>query len=613
MPPLQVSLLVQASPSLHGVVLLVCTQPVAGLQLSSVQTLLSLQLAAGPPTHAPAAQVSLVVQAFPSLQGPVLLVCTQPVAGTQLSSVQTLPSSQLGAGPPTQVPPLHASLVVQAFPSLHGLVLLVCTQPVCVLQVSGVQTLPSSQLDAGPPTHVPLAQVSLVVQAFPSLHGLVLLICVHPLAGLQASFVQTFPSSQLGAGPPTQVPPLQVSLVVQAFPSLQGLVLLVCTQPVAGLQLSSVQTLPSSQLGAGPPTHAPPAQVSLVVQAFPSLQGLGLLTCTHPLAGLQLSVVQTFPSSQLGAGPPTHAPAAQVSLVVQAFPSLQGAVLLMCTQPVAGLHESSVQTLLSLQLGAGPPTHVPPAQVSFVVQAFPSSQEAVLLVCVHPLAGSHASSVQTLLSLQLGAGPPTHVPPEHVSLVVQAFPSLQEAVLLVCTQPVAGLQLSSVQTLLSLQLGAGPPTQAPPLQVSLVVQAFPSLQGAVLLVWKHPLVGSQASSVQTLPSSQLSGAPGLQVPPPHTSWPLHTVLSSHEAVLLVCTHPVAGLQLSSVQTLLSLQLTALPSQNPRELQVSLVVQALPSLQEVPVAGVWRQACKVVSHVSVVHGLPSLHCEASVHP
>src|SRR6266849_3536473 len=244
MPPLQVSLLVQASPSLHG----------AGLLL--------LQLAAGPPTHAPAAQVSLVVQAFPSLHGAVLLVCTQPVAGTQLSSVQTLPSSQLGAGPPTQVPPLHASLVVQAFPSLHGLVLLVCTQPVCVLQVSGVQTLPSSQLDAGPPTHVPLAQVSLVVQAFPSLHGLVLLICVHPLAGLQASFVQTFPSSQLGAGPPTQVPPLQVSLVVQAFPSLQGLVLLVCTQPVAGLQLSSVQTLPSSQLGAGPPTHAPPAQVS---------------------------------------------------------------------------------------------------------------------------------------------------------------------------------------------------------------------------------------------------------------------------------------------------------------------------------------------------------------
>src|SRR6266849_1382115 len=363
------------------------------------------------------------------------------------------------------MPPLQVSLLVQASPSLHGVVLLVCTQPVAGLQLSSVQTLLSLQLAAGPPTHAPAAQVSLVVQAFPSLQGPVLLVCTQPVAGTQLSSVQTLPSSQLGAGPPTQVPPLHASLVVQAFPSLHGLVLLVCTQPVSGLQASVVQTLPSSQLGAGPPTQVPPLQVSLVVQAFPSLQGLVLLVCTQPVAGLQLSSVQTLPSSQLGAGPPTHAPPAQVSLVVQAFPSLQGLVLLMCTQPVAGLHESSVQTLLSLQLGAGPPTHVPPAQVSFVVQAFPSSQEAVLLVCVHPLAGSHASSVQTLSSSQLGAGPPTHVPPAQVSLVVQAFPSLQGAVLLVCTQPVAGLQLSSVQTLLSLQLGAGPPTQAPPLQV----------------------------------------------------------------------------------------------------------------------------------------------------
>src|SRR6266849_184134 len=259
MPPLQVSLLVQASPSLHGAVLLLCTQPVAGLHESSVQTLLSLQLGGDPPTHEPRAQVSLVVQAFPSLHGAVLLVCAHPVAGLHEPSVQTLPSSQLGAGPPMQVPPLQVSLVVQALPSLQGLVLWVCTQPVTGLQLSSVQTLLSLQLAAGPPTHAPAAQVSLVVQAFPSLQGPVLLVCTQPVAGTQLSSVQTLPSSQLGAGPPTQVPPLQVSLVVQAFPSLQGLVLLVCTQPVAGLQLSSVQTLPSSQLGAGPPTHAPPA------------------------------------------------------------------------------------------------------------------------------------------------------------------------------------------------------------------------------------------------------------------------------------------------------------------------------------------------------------------
>ena len=43
-----------------------------------------------------------MVQALPSVQGAVLFVCTQPVDGLQVSSVQTLPSSQLGGAPPTQ-------------------------------------------------------------------------------------------------------------------------------------------------------------------------------------------------------------------------------------------------------------------------------------------------------------------------------------------------------------------------------------------------------------------------------------------------------------------------------------------------------------------------------
>jgi hypothetical protein len=44
------------------------------------------------------------------------------------------------------------------------------------------------------------------------------------------------------------------------------------------------------------------------------------------------------------------------------------------------LQLSVVQTLLSLQTRAGPLTHVPPEQVSGVVQAFPSSHDAVLFV-----------------------------------------------------------------------------------------------------------------------------------------------------------------------------------------------------------------------------------------
>jgi hypothetical protein len=100
---------------------------------------------------------------------------------------------------------------------------------------------------------------------------------VQPLAGLQPSVVQTFPSSQL-IGVPPQVPPEQTSLPVQAFPSSHATLLFVCAQPVAGLQLSLVHTLPSSQVVGGPPTHEPPEQVSFVVQALPSLQGATLFT-----------------------------------------------------------------------------------------------------------------------------------------------------------------------------------------------------------------------------------------------------------------------------------------------------------------------------------------------
>ena len=86
--------------------------------------------------------------------------------------------------------------------------------------------------------------------------------------------------------------------------------------------------------------------------------------------------MHAFPVSQVSGGPPTQAPFEQASLVVQALPSSQGAVLFVWTQPVAGLHDSLVHGLPSLQLGGGPAMHWPAAQVSFVVQAFPSSQIA---------------------------------------------------------------------------------------------------------------------------------------------------------------------------------------------------------------------------------------------
>src|SRR5262249_2651344 len=83
-----------------------------------------------------------VVQAFPSSQ--LTGVWTQPAVGSQESVVHALPSSQLTG---------------------------VWTQPAVGSQESVVQAFPSSQLTAAPPRQAPDWQVSPVVQALLSSHG----------------------------------------------------------------------------------------------------------------------------------------------------------------------------------------------------------------------------------------------------------------------------------------------------------------------------------------------------------------------------------------------------------------------------------------------------------
>jgi hypothetical protein len=288
------------------------------------------------------------------------------------------------------------------------------------------------------------------------------------------------PSLQLGAGPPWQAPPEQTSLVVHALPSVHATLLGVLMQPASALQESSVHGFESPQFGGGPPWQVPPEQVSPVVQALPSLHAAEFGVFTQPTAGLHESLVQGFASLQLGAAPPWHAPPEQVSPVVQALPSLHGCVFGWLMQPEDGSHESLVQGFVSLQFGAGPPTQAPPAQVSLVVQALPSLHGFALAAWVQPDAGLHESVVHGFESSQLGGGPPTHAPPAHVSPVVQALPSLHGDVLLTWVQPVAGAQPSVVHGFESLQLGAGPPWQVPPELVSAVVQALPSLHDAAL-------------------------------------------------------------------------------------------------------------------------------------
>src|SRR5437016_2543699 len=208
------------------------------------------------------------------------------------------------------------------------------------------------------------------------------------------------------------------------------------------------------------------------------------------------------------------------------------------------------------------PMQAPPRQAPLWVQRLPSSQavRSASVVCVHPVAGSQPSAVQLLASLQSGGGPPTQLPPAQVSAVVQALPSSHAAVLFVCVQPVAGSQASVVQTLPSSQLGGGPPAQLPaPSQVSAVVQALLSVQAIVVkpVTGQFPWPSHVVLVVQGFPSShavveeakvqsalqQLPGWP-LAAPRSHCSFrstkPLPQMSARRPTTLLnrsVCTPP----------------------------------------------------------------------------
>jgi hypothetical protein len=181
--------------------------------------------------------------------------------------------------------------------------------------------------------------------------------------------VQGSPSSQLSVPEPAQRPPPQVSPKVQASPSSQELLFGANAQPLLGLHESSVQTFPSSQGNGVPAWQVPPEQTSPCVQASPSVQLRELAGNTHPVSGSQMSSVQTSLSSQ-------RAESAEK------------------THPVAGLHQSWVQSIPSLQGRGGPAVQLPPEQMSLVVQALPSLQGSEFGGKTQPVAGSQVSSVQ---------------------------------------------------------------------------------------------------------------------------------------------------------------------------------------------------------------------------
>ena len=176
---------------------LTCWQPETVWQLSAVQLIPSSQEIAVP-EQAPPEHVSPLVQTLPSSQGAVFGGCRQPDSGRQTSSVQGLPSMQLGGGPPTQTPLEQESPVEQALPSSHE---------------------PGT---AEPPWQSPSLQDSFTVHGLASSQLPLFGVCSHPVCELQVSSVQGLASSQLVGPPAKQIPFWHWSPVVHSLPSSQG-------------------------------------------------------------------------------------------------------------------------------------------------------------------------------------------------------------------------------------------------------------------------------------------------------------------------------------------------------------------------------------------------------
>jgi hypothetical protein len=365
----------------------------------------------------------------------------------------------------------------------------------------------------------------------------------------QPSVVQGLLSLQVGGVPATQLPLLQLAglqkSVEQELPLAAAAL---CAQPTPAWQLSTVHGLPSSQLGGVPALQLPFWQAAGAHGSFEHGVPVATLTNEQPVCASHESAVHGLLSLHTMAPCATHAPVmSHMPLDAQALVGTQELpVRAMCWQPCTASQLSEVQVLLSLQFSAAPGRQLPVAlQVSWPLQRSLSSQAlpAARLVCEHGswptgVEDAQLSFVHGLLSLQLGAMPPTQPPtPLQVSTPLQALPSEHSVPMarLVNTQPLAELQLSAVQALPSLHTRGVPAWQLPlAAQISLPLQASPSEQERPATpVWTHPVAATQLSSVQTLLSLQTTGVAPAHTPPPQTSPLVQAFPSSHATVLFV--------------------------------------------------------------------------------
>jgi hypothetical protein len=130
------------------------------------------------PTQTPAVQVSVCVQALPSLQAVPLAAFGVEQAPVSVLHVPAVWHASIGAHTtgfePTQTPLVHVSVCVQPLPSLHAVPFTAFgfeQKPVDGLQTPAAWHLSSGLQTTGLPVHVPFWQLSPVVQRLPSLHA----------------------------------------------------------------------------------------------------------------------------------------------------------------------------------------------------------------------------------------------------------------------------------------------------------------------------------------------------------------------------------------------------------------------------------------------------------
>src|SRR6266446_9945030 len=363
----------------------------------------------------------------------------------------------------------------------------------------------------------------------------------------------------------------------------------------------------------------------------PSLCAAIMMSCVQPVTGSQASIPVPL---QVGGVPGVQTPDWQVSSPLQTLLSTHGVPFATGVrwQPAFGSQVSVVHGLLSAQLTGVPGWQTPAWQTSTSLQSStgPAVQTPVWHVspplhrfpslhgvpsdappCWQPVMGSQVSMVHGFPSLQLGAMPCVQLPFWHVSLPLHTLASLHEVPFgtTVCLQPATGSHVSVVHGLASAQVSAVPAVHTPAWHVSVPLHALPSLHEVPFetAVCLQPATGSQVSVVQGLLSLQVSAVPAVQAPAWHVSTPLHTLPSLHEVPsgTAVCLQPVAGSHVSVVHAFASSHFSAVPAVHTPAWHVSTPLHTFPSLHEVPLAtaACW-QPC-TGSHVSVVQGLLSL--------